>query len=73
VTPVQAARTIAKRSADLGTSIYRCADAILRDRDEFERRYARAARGVSRESFPALLEAHAVLSAHHEQKRTHPA
>jgi hypothetical protein len=72
VTPTDAALMIAWRAADLGTSIRRCADAILVDRDEFEARYRRAARGCDREMFPDLLAAHATLTTHHDTERTQP-
>lgn len=69
MTPVDAARLVAEHSADLGTSLMRCADAILRDPDEFTRRYGRAARAAPRTVFPDLLDAHAVLVVYHAARK----
>lgn len=69
MTPVEAARLVAEHGTPLGTSVWRCADRILLDREEFARRYGVAARDCPHTVFPRLLTAHAVLTTHHAQRK----
>lgn len=69
MTPYEAAFLVAEHGAPLGHSISRTADAILRDAGSFQVHYQRAARRGSREVFPELLDAHAVLEAHHKARK----